>query len=381
MATVSQAQLAQEVHGRGTQFVMAATGGGSGAISALLTTAGASRSILAATVPYASQALVEFLGATPEEFCSPATARAMAMSAYLKACRFAPEARCCGAACTASLASDRPKRGPHRVHLAYQMQDTTAVVSLELAKGRRDRAAEEAVTTTLLLNLVAEACGAACRLDLPLLDGELPCNAKVVAPMPFQDLLAGRVRAVRAGSGPQTPPPRVVFPGAFHPLHEGHKRMAACAQQLLGAEVAFEISIENVDKLPLDFMEMDARVGQFDPAQSVWLTRAPHFSEKANLFPGATFVVGADTIARIGQPRYYGGQQAAASAAIEHIAARGCRFLVFARKVDGVVRSLADLQLPPALARLCQEVPVETFRQDISSTELRQAAAHGEAPR
>lgn len=151
--------------------------------------------------------------------------------------------------------------------------------------------------------------------------------------------------------------------------------MADCASQLLGHEVAFEISIENVDKLPLDFMEMDARVRQFGPEHAVWLTRSPHFSEKANLFPGATFVVGADTIARIGQPRYYGGQQAAANAAIEHIAARGCRFLVFARKVDGAVRSLSDLQLPPALVQLCQEVPATTFREDVSSTELRQAAA------
>lgn len=373
MANVSQTQLAQEVHGRGTQFVVAATGGGSGAITALLTTPGASRSMLAAAVPYASQALVEFLGATPEEFCSSATARAMAMSAYLKACRYAPEARCCGAACTASLASDRPKRGPHRVHLAYQSADTTAVVSLELVKGKRDRAGEEAVAAALLLNLVAEACGAVSRLEVPLLLGEAPCAAQVAAPADWQDLLAGRVRAVLARGDAQGTSPRVVFPGAFHPLHGGHQQMAACARQILGADVAFEISIENVDKLPLDFMEMAARVGQFEPSQGVWLTRAPHFSEKANLFPGATFVVGADTIARIGQPRYYGGQQAAASAAIDEIAARGCRFLVFARKVDGVVRTLADLQLPPALVRLCQEVPEEVFRQDISSTQLRAA--------
>lgn len=381
MANVSQTLLVQEVHGRGTQFYLVVTGGGSEAISTLLTTAGASRSVLAAAVPYASQALVEFLGGAPDEFCSPATARAMAMSAYLKACRFAPEARCCGVACTASLASDRPKRGPHRVHLAYQTADTTAAASLELLKAGRDRAAEERLAAALLLNLVAEACGAAGRLDLPLLEGEAPCTARSVAPPAYQALLAGTTRAVHAPDKPLAPLPRAVFPGAFHPLHAGHRQMAACAEQWLGQPVDFEISIENVDKLPLDFMEIESRVAQFVPEQSVWLTRAPRFSEKADLFPGATFVVGADTIDRIGQARYYGGQQAAAHAAIEHLARRGCRFLVFARKVDGALRSLGDLQLPPALARLCREVPPATFRDDISSTQLRQAAARqGKSP-
>jgi len=373
MAGVSQTQLAAEVHSRGTQFFIAATGGGSQAISALLSTAGASRSILSAAVPYASQALIEFLGTTPEEFCSPATARAMAMAAYLRARRIAPEAVTCGIACTASLASDRPKRGPHRVHLAYQTETTTAVESLELEKGARDRPGEEALAGALLLNLVAQACGAAGRVDVPLRPGESPCEALVVAPESFQDLLAGRTRSVCA-RGDVGRPPRLVFPGAFHPLHAGHTRMAALAHQRLGGDVAYEISIENVDKLPLDFLEMDERVAQFPHDIPVWLTRAPHFVEKAELFPGATFIVGADTIARIGQPRYYGGQESAAKAAIERIAALGCRFLIFARKVDGQVRSLADLSIPPELAELCQEVPAEEFRDDISSTQLRQSA-------
>ena len=119
--------------------MIAVTGGGSGAISALLTTRGASRSILAATVPYAPAALSEWLGARPDEFCSAWTARAMAMAAFLKARQYDPDAVTCGVACTASLASDRPKRGPHRAHFAFQTAGTTAALSLELEKGRRSR--------------------------------------------------------------------------------------------------------------------------------------------------------------------------------------------------------------------------------------------------
>ena len=121
-------------------MVVVVTGGGSGAISALLSVGGASRTVLAAAVPYSQAALVEWLGGVPDEYCASRTARAMAMAAYEKARRYDPAAPVCGIGCTASLASDRPKRGSHRVHLAAQSESATATVSLELEKGLRSRA-------------------------------------------------------------------------------------------------------------------------------------------------------------------------------------------------------------------------------------------------
>jgi nicotinamide mononucleotide (NMN) deamidase PncC len=371
VSTISQEQLAEEVHAQGTRLVIAVTGGGSGAISALLTTRGASRSILAATVPYAPAALSEWLGARPDEFCSAWTARAMAMAAFLKARQYDPDAVTCGVACTASLASDRPKRGPHRAHFAFQTAGTTAALSLELEKGRRSRFDEEAVVAAVMLNHVADACGAKGRIAVPLVVGESIQSTRVVAPPDRQDLLAGRRPAIPLRAAGDQARPRAVFPGAFNPLHDGHKTMAAAAQQILGQEVTCEISILNVDKPPLDFIEIDRRARQFSPGQAVWLTRAPHFSEKARLFPGATFVVGADTLARVGHPRYYGGQEAAMHQAIADIASHGCRFLVFGRTIEGTFRTLGDLQIPAALLSICQEVPEKLFRDDISSTQLR----------
>jgi hypothetical protein len=141
---------------------------------------------------------------------------------------------------------------------------------------------------------------------------------------------------------------------------------------LLGRPVEFEISIENVDKPPLDFTELAARAGQFADAP-LWFTRAPTFAQKARLFPGAAFVVGADTIERIGEARYY-GSPAARDAALEELAAAGTRFLVFGRVVEGRFCGLADLPLPSLLADMCTGVPAERFRRDISSTELRRQA-------
>jgi hypothetical protein len=44
---------------------------------------------------------------------------------------------------------------------------------------------------------------------------------------------------------------------------------------------------------------------------------------------------------------------------------------VFGRVVNGGFLSVNDLNLPPALRELCDEVPESMFRADVSSTELR----------
>ncbi len=376
MPKSTQQALIQQVHDSRLRMALAVTGGGSSAISGLLGTPGASRTVLAAAVPYAESALAEWLGAAPDGSCSARTARAMAMAAFQKARAYDPSAAesgavACGVACTASLASDRPKKGPHRAHLAYQTGTTTAEWSVMLEKGLRSRAEEEAIVADLLLNLIAEAAGVDARLDVSLTDAEPLHINQTVAPSTWQALLAGDTRAVPCHAAHAPQPPAAVFPGAFNPLHSGHRTMAQIAGAQLGCSVAFEVSTANVDKPPLDFIEIGNRLEYFDQTDCVWLSRAPLFTEKASLFPGATFVVGADTIWRIGHVRYYGDRQAEMDRAIDQIAAAGCRFLVFGRTIDRQFRSLSALELPATLAALCQEVPEATFRDDISSTELR----------
>jgi len=383
MKSVTVGQLVTRIHGTSTRFVLAVTGGGSGAIAELLQVPGASRTLLEAVVPYSEPAMIEWLGGRPDQFCAEPTGRALAMAAYLRACRFGAaqsegatgglSARVAGVACTASLASDRPKRGPHRIHVAIQTVEATVSRSVELVKGRRRRAEEEAVAARLVLNAVAEACGLEERLDPGLAAEEHVDECRVAAPRSWQDLLSGSVETVRHGgvAGEYEQTPRAVFPGAFHPMHAGHRRMAEIARQRLGVPIEFEISVVNVDKPPLDFIEIDRRVGQFAPEQVVWLTRAATFEEKSARFPGVTFVVGVDTLRRIADPRYHGNDPAAWLAAMERIAARGCRFLVFGREREGRFVGLADLGLQPPLRDLCQQVPAEEFREDISSTALR----------
>ena len=246
------------IHAAPVELVLAVTGGGSRAIADLLEVPGGSRTLVEAVVPYSAAALSDWLGARPEHFCDDRTARAMAMAAYQRAIRLAepagansPPRTLAGVACTASLASDRPKRGAHRLLAALQTESLTRVDSLELTKGLRSRPAEEELVAAVVLNLIAEACGLDERLDLNLTPPEQIVSARATAPPAWQNLLAGRIASADA-QGNESPPAamrasrRAIFAGAFNPLHDGHRRMARVAAERLQLPVEFEISILNV---------------------------------------------------------------------------------------------------------------------------------------
>ncbi|MCC6124301.1 MAG: hypothetical protein IT426_05025 [Pirellulales bacterium] len=367
-------QLVQQIHDTPTRIVLAVTGGGSRAVSDLLEVPGASRTLLEAQIPYNAESIVAFLGARPDEYCSHRTARALAMAAFQRARRFhQPDDQLAGLSCTAALATDRPRRGPHRAHLALQTAALTATWSLELLKDRRSRTEEERLVGRLALNGVAEACGVPTRLTLDLLEGERVEQTSTAAQPAWRDLLLGKTEVICTCGKP--PSPSAIFSGAFNPLHQGHRRMMQLAAEMLKRPVAPEISIQNVDKPPLDYFEIHRRLSQFTPEQPVILSRAATFDEKSRLFPGATFVVGSDTLRRIALPSYYAGDKAACFSALQRIANRGCKFLVFGRDMGtGFVR-LADLDLPDVLRNISREVPPEVFRENVSSTGLRKAGA------
>jgi nicotinamide mononucleotide (NMN) deamidase PncC len=375
VSAVSTNDLIRQIHQAPGQMVLCVTGGGSLAISDLLHRPGASRTVLEASVPYAAEALIRWLSARPDQFSSERTARAMAMVAYYRAGDYAPAeptVPLAGLACTASLASDRPKHGAHRIHVALQTRAATLAQSVELIKGGRSREGEEAVAAALLLNLLAEFKGLEDRVETGLQPGEDLAVVRCDAPLAWQELLSGDrslISLTEAGSSSFTG--RLVFPGAFNPRHAGHREMARHAAEHLGRPVDHELSIVNVDKPPIDFIEMRRRADQFRPDELLWLSRAATFVEKSFLFPQATFIVGADTLIRIADARYYGGEHAR-DAALTTLAANGCRFLVFARRQDGCLQTAGSLELPQSLRQLCEEVPVERFCMDVSSSSLRE---------
>src|SRR5712675_87037 len=371
-------QLISTLHGSGRKAALAITGGGSGAVGELLRVPGGSRLLIEAQVPYNALALATFLGFAPAQACNSDTAVAMAQAARARAARLVPAGTdLVGLGATAALVSDRPRKGEHRFHIAFANSAGIAHCTCVMAKGRRDRAAEEDLVSRAIVLWLARACGVAAPSPRSLLDADEHYAETVVASADTIDqLLAGELDRVTVQPDGQmmlsAPQPLVLFPGSFNPMHEGHVSLARVAEELRQQPVAFELSVTNVDKPPLAGETVRQRLAQFTWRAPVELTRAPTFVEKARLFPGTTFVVGADTAERLFGSKYYGGDEDRMHMALEEIANSGSSFLVAVRlDAAGRVRALNDIPVPRRYADLFSEIPEHHFRVDPSSSEIR----------
>ncbi|MCZ6658383.1 MAG: CinA family protein [Gammaproteobacteria bacterium] len=343
---------ARRLHSSPWQGVLYVTGGGAELLSEILATEGASRTVLEASVPYSERSLTELLGGSPDQACSATTARAMAMTAFQRA-RTLGASQPFGFASTASLATDRAKRGSHRVHIAIQTADSTLQSRFELTGSRT---AQEAELVEIAWRAINQGLGLEATLGSPL--------QTVTATAAWRELVLGNF--VKTVTGEHDG--KLLFPGSFNPLHDGHQNMMVVAETKLGLSGAFELSIENPDKPLLDYFEIRERLAQF--RHPVWLTRLSTFTQKAQNFPNATFIVGVDTLIRIADAKYYGGVSERDKQVAQMID-QGTRFLVFGRTIDDAYRSIADFDLPQGLLQLCEEVTEQEFRLDISSTDLR----------
>lgn len=337
--------------------------GGSLLLSDIATLPSASSTLLAANVPYHKQAMIDLLGYQPESYCSSLTTRRLAMCALLRARELDPKSQqqyTYGVGITAALRSVQPKRGAHRAYVALQTPRKSVIWQVPFEKGVLTRLQEERKLADLALQFLQHG------LEIDSTHPDIEPSATAVCDESVSRLLDD-TPAFHGDPG------SAVLPGAFNPLHEGHLRMRELAEERLNQRVAFELSIRNVDKPNLDFIDVDERIKQFDTNAYV-LTNQSKFIEKARLLfndAGGTFVVGSDTISRIDHQRYYESREHRNNA-IEELKALGIRFLVFGRRKGSKFLTLDDLNLGTDLGNLCDSVAASDFRCDVSSTELRE---------
>jgi hypothetical protein len=132
----------------------------------------------------------------------------------------------------------------------------------------------------------------------------------------------------------------------------------------------FEICAKNADKPPLTFHEIKRTLDQFNENDSWVMTSAGRFSEKAEMFPNSVFIIGADTLVRVFDEKFYLNKRDMINH-IERFNDHNVHFLVFGRKVDNKFISLRDIAIPENIRKRCTGFDEASFRDDISSTALR----------
>ncbi len=375
MGTSDIQTIVEQIHALPCQLVLEFAGAGSLALWWLHRLPGSSRTILESTDRYSAASLGDLLGYAPDTFVAEQTVRAMTDHAYQRALalRDKPDVPVLGVACTAAIATDRPRRGQHHAFIMVRTVQETRGYALRLKKGARDRLGEETLVSCLLIRAIAHGCGLDAVLPLELLPGEDLHEQSW--PDALMRLLNGEVQTVTVTPAGQhivdQPFQGALLSGSFNPLHAGHTGLVATAEEVLGMPVCYELPVSNADKGLLDLQEVTRRLAQFQDRHSVILTHAPLFREKATLFPNSVFVVGFDTAIRLVAPRYY-GDEAAMHAALAAIRDHGCRFLVAGRAQNGDFGTLDQVAVPPAFQDMFLALPEARFRVDLSSTQLRE---------
>lgn len=398
----------------GWRFAAAIAGGGASFISDYLAIPGASASFLEGIVPYSPDATDEFLGVRPESYCSEKTARLMASQSRLRALALEarakesnpdrPTAPVAGIAATAALASDRPKKGPHRVYCAVRTGSAIFSATLNLHKDARSRAEEERLAADFILSTALFAAEKladakpewrenseklAITTSLPAFPEDSATvswaildsvGASLLSETPDVPLMAlcwrGGQIVEKRGPDAAENAAFALYPGSFNPPHHGHIEIVRIAEERLQRAVALELAVKNVDKPSLDPIELLRRLKAIEaafPDQDVWIDNAPRYVQKAQLFRGAAFIMGADTVLRLADPKYEGGLVERRDAVLERLKDREVTLCVFARKVRGELAREEVLRksLPKALCELCDFVPEDVFLDDVSSSEIR----------
>ena len=377
-------KLIESIHATEGMASLVIAGAGSQAINDILSVAGASGTVLDIQVPYASSAVVDYLGEEPSQYVSSGAALSLARAAYQRAVDLREtDVPVLGVACTATIATNRPKRGDHRCHVCVYGPTGWESVSITFVKGLRSREQEDRVVSRLILNSLASSLGLTDQLELELSQDDIVVPESTQFNDPLEALTRGHVGHVLVDpEGVQkadVPFRGGIISGSFNPRHGGHDQLAAAAADQLGLPVVFELSVTNVDKPELAPSEVRSRIDQFRSRASVIATRAPVFYEKARLLPGCVFVIGFDTLVRLVDPKYYDGSRTKMTSALTEMKSQGCSFLVAGRVQDDGFGTLRDIDVPADLSDMFTEIPESVFREDISSTEIRMAAQRSDS--
>lgn len=360
-------EIISKIHSSPYKFSFVLAGGGSLALSDLLTSPGASETVLEASFPYSKEAFDDYLGKKPLSYCHLKSALDLSGKARQRALRLeknlAPK-ELIGLSVTASLSSKETKKGPRRFFICAEGESFTHRFSCYFSEESSARISEERFIADCVITIIAKICGLS--LNFPESKHKLSYEKTEAK----KEWLKVQKKEVSFFQSNKNSPSKLIFPGSFNSLHKGHLKMKAIAEERTGEPLSFEISLSNADKNKLSFYEIAKVIEQFEGKHDYILTNTPTFAEKARLFPKACFVIGFDTLVRIFDPKFYSSKEAM-ELKLKNFLDSEINFLVFGRKIASKFKTLKDFSLPLEFKERFHEINENEFRDDISSSEIR----------
>lgn len=355
------------------QLYVIATGAGAGLQRRIWDIPGISNFFVGASFPYATEETDSLLGFKPEKYVSEYTAIDLATTAYMKAWK--PGKKAIGLGMTCSVTSLKAHRGDHRIIAAIVGDDGCCVLSVVIPKLQAIDRWKDGLLADLLgeefINFYINKTWDNlkfddCKVQMAVADG-MATDRIMAHPLFKPD-------GSRATLQDISPNKTIFFPGAFNPPHAGHFEGAQAAVQtkLINSgkicRLIFSTTINPPHKPALSNVEMLQRAKLMRGNDFLLTSDDPLFINKARKFPGATFVMGADTMRRFldckwGEP---------IEPMLQEFNTLETRFVVLGRLVDGRYTVASDFYgnlVPVRYIHLFNEV---NFRLDISSTELRE---------
>ena len=286
----------------------------------------------------------------------------MAMESYIRAYQPDSNHRPIGLGITASVATTEIHRGEHRIHAAVMSDAGMFVKTVILEKGvgpearERDGVATDELGLQMLLDASAKWVPTA----------ELQATREGCRVEEAYDRFLSRAVFWADGTRGESVDREVgaIFPGAFNPPHDGH---FGISKQVPG-DTLFAVTVDPPHKAALSLPDVLRRVKRMRGANLVFTKGDALYIDKARQNPGKAFVVGADALIRMLDPKW--GVEV--EPLLEEFTKLRTLFYVVGREVEGKWQSMNDV-LPMVPAKYRERFLMIEGRWDVSSTELRQS--------
>lgn len=358
-----------------------ATGAGAGLQKRIWEIAGCSSFFVGSHFPYGPVKTCNTIGYEPSSFCSKETAIALAMASYMEAYDpFDGADDVVGIGLTASVASLKAHKGDHRVFVAAISNTKCIVYSMVIQKGDASyRAADGELADELgelallkVLGLPTEPSEALSGNALQFSSEEIPNEDLINLIMKRPYIKADGTKSVFDREDFPCEP--MFYPGTFDPFHYGHANIGAAAKAKFIAnysvepELIYSTCINPKHKAPPTPAALLKKISQMKGNNFLLTKDDALYLEKAEANPGCSFIVGADALLTMMDPKW--GHNILVM--LETFSQLNVEFYVVGRVVDGVFTTLEDVKNKhPDIRSWTWTFKNVEGRWDVSSTELR----------